>query len=228
MNEQYKAVIFDLNGVIIDDESLHERAFKEVIGECGVRLSHDDYIRCFAGRTDEAGVVEYQEHLGGRSLGNTYKIVQWKQAVYQNLFQNEALAYPYVSKTIEAVARSGMKLAVVTGAPRREADAVFNKLSIKVTFDAIISSEDVAMGKPHPEGYLLAAETLNVTPEECIVIEDSPSGIDAAKKAGMFCIAVTNTHSESALHAADSIVSDIRYDELRDILRHRDVGTLEG
>lgn len=102
-----------------------------------------------------------------------------------------------------------MKLALVTGSLRVEAEIALKACGIGDCFDVVIAAEDVGLGKPNPEGYLKAIDLLNVSPEESIIVEDSPSGIKAAKAAGIDCIAVTNTHARNELSDATSVVDSL-------------------
>lgn len=104
------------------------------------------------------------------------------------------------------------KLGLTTGAPRLEVEMVLKKLGLEQAFDEIVTIEDYGKSKPDPEGYLLTSKKLGIKPSECMVIEDAPAGIRAAKAAGMRCIGITTTHSREEL-----IESDIVIDELKEI-----------
>lgn len=108
-------------------------------------------------------------------------------------------------------------LALVTGSNNAEATAALAATSLSNVFSTIVCAEDITHGKPHPEGYLLAAERLGVAPHDCIAIEDSPSGCRAAKAAGMTCIAITNTHSATELTDADYITDQLNARLLADL-----------
>jgi HAD superfamily hydrolase (TIGR01509 family) len=105
-------------------------------------------------------------------------------------------------------------MAVVSGAPRREVRQVLERFGLSDYFSQIITGEDITLSKPHPEGYLKAAAMLQVPPSACVVVEDAPNGIKAAKRAGMDCIAITTSHDEHELSAADWVVRRLSPDLL--------------
>jgi sugar-phosphatase len=111
----------------------------------------------------------------------------------------------------------GRQMAVVTGAPRREAKHVLETFALADYFSQVITGEDITLSKPHPEGYLKAAAMLQVSPSACVVVEDAPNGIIAAKRAGMSCIAITTSHNEHELAAADWVVPRLSHDILAQI-----------
>lgn len=111
----------------------------------------------------------------------------------------------------------GMKLAVVTSSVRSEATSLLEGLGITPFLGATVTAEDISEGKPSPEGYLKAAEQLGVEPSKCVVIEDAPSGVMAAKKAGMECIAVATTHNADELSNADRVTPRLEPGLLSDV-----------
>lgn len=122
------------------------------------------------------------------------------------LTDNGVRSYDGVEDCIKAFLRHGCKLAVVTSMMKGEAELVLENLGFASYFSAVIGAEDVTRIKPDPEGYRKGAAELSVKPNECIVIEDTPGGISAAKGAGMRAVAVLNTHSSEELHDADIII----------------------
>ncbi|MEQ1934393.1 MAG: HAD family phosphatase [Fimbriimonadaceae bacterium] len=206
---KYQAVIFDWNGVLIDDEELHEFAFREVLRRAGGDLTHSDYVRCFAGRTDELGFEEYKNSKPFTTLDDVYNLIERKRKIYEEAINAKASFYPNAAEVVDKASISGMKIGIVTGSPLREVKSSIARLNTNSAPNVIISSDDIESSKPDPEGFLLAAKILHISPKNCLVIEDSPSGVKAAKQAGMYCIAITNTHSIEQLQGADSIVSSL-------------------
>jgi HAD superfamily hydrolase (TIGR01509 family) len=130
-----------------------------------------------------------------------------KDRLYQKLALSGLCTVGHVIAYIRDLSDQGYALAVVTGAPRKEAKHVLETFDLADYFSQVVTGEDITLSKPHPEGYLKAAAMLQVSPSECIVIEDAPMGVNAAHRAGMRCAAVTTTHTPDELQEADWIVS---------------------
>lgn len=199
-----QAVLFDMNGVIVDDESLHERAFGKVLAERGFDLTHEEYQRCFAGRTDRDGLISYQK--AHAIVFDLDSVMKEKTIAYQKLSEDGLQSYLGVIPLIKAIKAEGIQLGLVTSATYFEVEAVLLVFSLKHDFSVIVTAEDIHEGKPSPEGYLLGASRLGVKPENCVVVEDAPSGIKAAKAVGMHCIAVAHTHRANDLSEADIVI----------------------
>ncbi len=201
----YSAILFDMNGVIVDDEHLHELAFAEVLKECGYELDHADYERWFMGRTDLDG---YRSFFGAHddSSRDADLLLRRKSDAYQRLAAGNLQPYTGVLDFIGALAAANIPLGLVTSSTRAEAAAVLDAFALISIFQTRICAEDVQRGKPDPEGYVTGAEAQGVKPAKCVVIEDAPSGVMAARKAKMQCLAVTNTHDAGSLSEATAVV----------------------
>lgn len=206
------AVIFDLNGVIVDDEALHELAFREVLTARKLVLEHEDYIKYFAGRTDRDGFALFLSQIRPELIGEIALMVPEKSDAYKMLANENLSLYDDAIRLVRRLQLAGHSLALVTGALRDEVSVILEKAGLGNVFECIVTAEDVSEGKPSPEPFLLAAKKLNILPSHCVVIEDSPSGVTSARAAGMRCIAVTSTHSGSELRRASEVVSNL--DEL--------------
>jgi HAD superfamily hydrolase (TIGR01509 family) len=211
----YKAILFDMDGVIVDSEPLHVAAFQATLQQYGRALSEDQYLQHFAGRTDEAGFQRYFDFIG--ETVELPVIMDQKAKAYLALAADQLMPYPGVIEVIRKLAEQQTPLALVTGSLRTEAEVTLKTFEITDYFSTIVAAEDTRHGKPNPEGYLKAAETLGIDPVECIVVEDSPSGVAAAKAAGMKCLAITNTHTAEALQEATSIVAQLRSNDLESL-----------
>jgi beta-phosphoglucomutase len=203
-----------MDGVIIDSEPSHFEAFRRTLKPLGIQLSDEEYQQYFAGKTDEQGFVDFLAYIQ-RPLG-----VKALQAIKRHHYLTlaETMVTPY-SATVEAIGQLAIHrpLALVTSSPEAQVDAVFRRFKLQPFFSVRVTAEDVANGKPDPESYLLAADRLGFDAPDCVVVEDAPSGITAAKRAGMFCIALTTTHSAEQLTSADRIVDNLStelFDEL--------------
>jgi len=211
-----KAIIFDFNGVIIDDEPLHEKAFRQACLEIGIRLSRRDHAAFCLGRTDVDGARRIQEKF---SLTDQARegLLQSKSRLYFNLLENDLHPVLGVVELIESLTRLPMAgkqdstflLAIVTAAYPEEVEFILKTLGMREHFSVVVSAKDVTHSKPDPEPYLLAAKKLGVLPSECAVIEDTPSGIASAKGAGMKCIGITTTRRKEELQHADIIIDNL-------------------
>ncbi len=171
-----------MNGVIINDEHIHELAFKETVKPFNILLDHAGYLECCAGKTDKAGY----ESIAGKFATNlpiTQLLIE-KGDQYLRLFPQHKQSYPFVLELIRSLF-SSFKLAVTSSSSRREVDLILKEFGVYELFAITISGEDVTNGKPDPEPYVKTAKLLGVTPSECVVIEDSKSGVISAKAAGI-------------------------------------------
>ncbi len=203
---KYKAALFDLDGVIIDSEPLHVQAFKQVLEKYGKVLSDDQYKQYFAGKTDKEGFAAYFNNF---PVNVELSVIQEvKNRAYEQLASIKLEPYPGIVNLIRTLS-ARMPLALVTGSLSSEARIALKACGVLDSFAVIVSADDIKNGKPDPEGYLKAALLLEVNPENCVVIEDSPSGIFAAKRAGIDCIAVTTTHTREELSNATTVTDKL-------------------
>ena len=206
---KYEAVLFDMDGVIIDSEPLHEAAFRATLATHGRELTESHYKRYFLGKTDHDGLELYFQFMNEQV--DVAKLADEKAVTYLHIASDQLEAYPGVISLIKELSAK-VPLALVTGSLRIEVDTALSRLGISDCFSVIVSAGDVTTGKPNPEGYLKAAALLGVDAKDCVVVEDSASGVKAAKAAGADCIAVTNTHSVDELKDATIVVGRLNID----------------
>jgi len=199
-----KAVIFDMNGVIINDKHIHKIALNKTLKPYRISLNDEGYLKCCAGKTDRAG-FEFIAKKFKKKLPID-KLIKQKGQIYLKLFLTNKKACPGIIKLIHLLAKN-FTLAVASSALRQEVDLTIQEFGIKQDFEITISANEVTKGKPDPEPYLITAQKLGLKPEECVVIEDSKSGVISAKRAGCYCIGITTTHSKKDLAQADLIVN---------------------
>ncbi len=199
-----KAILFDMNGVIISDESIHESAFKKTVESFEINLTHEDYLNLCAGKTDRLGYQNIAEHFG-KTLPIEQLLIE-KAKLYLEIFPTQKKACEGVIDLIKELANHYI-LAVSSGATKKEIELVLKEFELAKYFKTIISADDVRHSKPHPEPYLITCKQLQLKPEECIVIEDSQSGVTSAKAAGCYCIGITTTHSKEDLHNSDLVIN---------------------
>ena len=211
------AVLFDFDGVIANTLTYHIRAWQQVFAEYDVEIFAEDVCLLEGQLAEEIGKLLAQQKRLSLDEATLHNLVQHKREIYNQI--TNASVYPASRKLIEQLQENSIKTALVTGATLLNIVPVTGEEFLKI-FDAIITGNDVANTKPHPEPYLGAAKKLNVQPSECIVIENAPLGILAAKLAGMFCIAVKTTiKDEIHLKNADVIVEDMTALSLNEIYR---------
>ena len=212
-----RAVIFDFNGIIVDDEPIHFELFQKVLGEEGIVLTEEAYYARYLGFDDRGAFsFGYREHNRQLSEEKLTELIERKAIYYQEAIRNHVAIFPGV-KSLAADLAQSLPLAVASGALRNEIETILTTAGLINHFKAIISAEDVARGKPEPEIFLKALGKLNdrggngkpIQPADCIVIEDSKEGIRGARRAGMKCLAVTNSHPAELLHEADAIVKSL-------------------
>ncbi len=129
-----------------------------------------------------------------------------KERLFRDLARGDLVALPGVASLLDALDARRIPRAIVTSTPRENLDMILDAIGLASRFDALIAAEDTTHGKPHPEGFLLGATRIDVSPEFCVVIEDAPHGLEAAKAAAMRAIGVTTTHPASELSLADLVV----------------------
>lgn len=212
-----RAVIFDFNGIIVDDEPIHFELFQRVLDEEGINLTEQDYYSRYLGFDDRGAFsTAYQEHGRALSQSKLAQLIERKAAYYREDIKSKMRIFPGVLTLIPELAQE-LPLAIASGALRNEIEMILSGIGLLTYFRAIVSAEDVIRGKPEPEIFLKALAQLNaalkndqpVSPAECLVIEDSKEGIRGARRAGMKCLAVTNSHPAELLNEADRIVGSL-------------------
>ena len=211
-----RAVIFDFNGILVDDEPVHLELFQRVLREQGITLESEDYFGRYLG-LDDWGCFSaaYRDHglpLDERQLG---ELIRRKAAYYQETIEDRLTIFPGVATLIPALSPK-YPLAIASGALRHEIEMILGKIGLRSSFQAIASAEDVSEGKPNPEIFLKALALLNlrraaplIQPAECLAVEDSRDGILAATGAGMKCLAVTNSYPASEFAGVEAVVASL-------------------
>jgi beta-phosphoglucomutase len=209
----FQAVIFDFDGVILDSEPLHYEACSQVFKQLGLALNYAEYVEKYLGLSDKEMFPKFFSAKNFRfSSDKINTLIEEKTKQYQEIIkQCDSLPMiDSVDRYIDFISQKIPKLAICSGSTRNEIMAVLTKLKhgeLQTYFNTIVTSEDVRHGKPSPEGYLLTAKRMNVCPSQCLVIEDAPHGIEAAKAAGMHVIALLTSYKKDQLQHADKIVT---------------------
>jgi HAD superfamily hydrolase (TIGR01509 family) len=221
---QLRALIFDFDGVIADTEPLHFSGLQKTLREIGIDLTESDYFANYLGY-DDRGCFLAALAAHGRPIdpATLKQLMERKADAYLESVKDHAVVFPGVADLVrEAAAR--YPLAIASGALRHEIEYILEQAGLRKEFSHITSAEDVTRGKPDPQPFLLALEALRrlhdptLTPDACLVIEDSLPGIRGAKAAGMKVLAVANTHTLQDLHEADAAAPNLDQVRLSDLL----------
>ena len=212
-NKDYQAVIFDMDGVIVDSEPRHERAFLEVAREIGYGESHGVNWADYVGRSDHLLWQDFvARHKPVQSLEELMKL---KRDRVVEILRCEEPVFAGLVELVEKLSRV-CKLAVASGSERPVVEAVLSFQNLRSFFSATVTVWEIRNGKPAPDIFLRAAELLGVAPADCWVIEDSKPGVTAGLAAGMRVIAIANTHPAHELRQATQVVSN--YAEIQRLL----------
>jgi len=201
-----KAVIFDLDGVIVDTAPYHFQAWQKALAEFGLEMSEEQFRSTFGMRNQEILRTLFGTKLSSEQIE---EIGRRKEAIYRELVYKHLTPMPGLLRLIQELKARRFRIAVATSTPRANASLILRALKLEHELAALVTEEDVEEGKPDPEIFLKAAEKCLASPENCIVIEDSPAGIKAAKAAGMKAIALTTTRPAEELGEADLVVETL-------------------
>lgn len=205
MSKQYKAIIFDMDGVIVDSEPYHEKAYLEMFAELGYAENHGVIFGNYLGRSDRALIEDFiARHRPVHSFEN---LNTWKMERFLGILNREQPIFEDLPELVERLGKR-YRLAVASGSLHPVIDAVLALKNLRQHFEATVSSSDVPHGKPAPDIFVRAATLLGVAPSDCCVIEDSAPGVRAAIAAGADVIAITNSLPRQKLTGATWIVND--------------------
>jgi beta-phosphoglucomutase family hydrolase len=200
--KKYEAVIFDMDGVIVDNQQYHHDSWMQFFQKYGLEVGGN--VSQYFGRTNTDILSNvFPDQLSSQQL---YNYAGEKEKLYRELYEGNVEAADGLEDLLKKLQEGGYKLGVATSAPSANVDFVLGNTNLHVYFDAVVDSSMVKQGKPDPEIYLKTARELGTKPEYCVVIEDSVAGVKAAKGAGMMVIAITSTNSKENLNEADKII----------------------
>jgi HAD superfamily hydrolase (TIGR01509 family) len=199
-----RAFIFDMDGVIVDSNPTHKIALKQFCKEHGYDLSENDLRERIYGRTNRDWLVNL---LGELDEDTIRSYADEKESLFRKLYTD---IHPLKGLTafLEKVEKAGIPMAIATSAPRANVDFTLEKTGIGKYFETILDDSFVTDGKPNPQIYLKSAAALGLEPANCIVFEDSLSGVKAGKRAGCKVIGVTTTHSREELAETDLTIDN--------------------
>lgn len=210
----FKGIIFDLDGTLAFSQEVHDKAYGQFFKPHGIEYSEKKSKPKYAGRGGMKNIPEiFAEHGITVSVEETKKYLLQKDAIFDQMVQKEGIGLvPGVKEFLNYCKQKGISIIVATGARRETALYVLRTTGLLEYFPEIVTVEDVENPKPAPDIFLLAAQKLNLKPQECVVIEDAVSGIEGAKNGNFFCIGITTGASEWQLKqsGADMIIEDYK------------------
>ena len=214
-----QAVILDLDGVMVDSEPVHQRAFEMLLARHGIvrQFTEEEYGRYFVGIPVKENAEWLITHFDLR--GEPADIIAEREAIYEAMLKDPAslIPMPGVFALIDALSARGLPLGVASGSPRGQVDTILRGLGIAARFRAVVGGTDVPHTKPAPDVYERAAQELGIAPARCVAIEDSETGIASAKAAGLRAIAVPNRYTaHQDLSHADARVA--RLEQVLDMI----------
>ena len=214
-----RAIIFDFNGIILNDEPYHFRSMRDAVAELGVHITEEEYYAEYL-PMDDANCLEAicRNHSAKITHEQRARILELKPRLYRLSLRH---GYPFVPG-VDGFIRTAAErypIALASGASRDEIESALLAKGLLNCFRVILGAEDFSVGKPAPQSYLLALEKLNeaidgmsspVRPHECLVVEDSIGGVQGARAAGMACLAVAGTYPREQLSVATRVVDSLR------------------
>ena len=206
------AFIFDMDGTMVDSMPFHAKSWGEFTRRHGIAMDVDEVLRRTTGRNG----LECMRELFGREMAEdeALKLVAEKEAIYRDLFAPVFAEVRGFRAFARQAAQRGLKVAVGTAGDRHNIDFVLSRLQMAPAPLAVVGGDEGLPGKPEPAIFLEAARRIGVAPAQCIVFEDAPLGIEAARRAGMRAVAICTTHSASQLAGSHVIAQARDFDEL--------------
>ena len=212
--DRIKAVVLDMDGLMIDSEPLHCRAYDRVLKEFGLGLSEQENSERYVGISDK-DIAD--EMVGRYGLGlPAAELVRRKQEAYLELLRGGVAPQPGLFELLRDLHDLGLKKAIASSSMPNEIEIVMDSLRIRSYVEVYCSAAQVERGKPAPDLFLLAASKLSVPPESCLVLEDAPAGIAAARAAGMYSIAIPSRETM----AENFSQADVRLQSLGEVTEH--------
>lgn len=214
-----KAVLWDLDGTLIDSSEWHWLAWQEILHAEGYPFTQEEFQRDFGRRNDELLVQYFGEDADPARLAD---IGDRKEARYRRYVEDHGVVIlPGVEDWLGFLGDAGWRMAVATSAPRENLGIILDVSGLALAFDAVVAREDVSRGKPDPEVFLKAAASLGVDPAQAIVVEDAPAGVEGAHAGGMLAIGVGPRHTDLGADLSAERLDDLDDDAFDSLLASR-------
>lgn len=202
---KHVGVIWDMDGVILDSAEQHWASWRDLAAETGATFTREDFRRTFGQRNDDI----IPKYWPARTPQAVAPLAERKEDLFRASLRASARALPGALELLRACHDAGMLQALGSSAPVANIQLVIELLGLGDLLEAAVSGEDAVNGKPAPDIFLAAARALGLAPYHCVVIEDAAHGVQAAKAAGMRCVAVTNGTPNAELRIADRVVAHL-------------------
>ena len=200
------AVIFDMDGVICHTNPYHSLAFKTFFGKRNLFPTEEEFAQHMYGKSNSYILKHF---LGREIVGQEFLDLEFeKESLFREIYANHIETIPDFLPFLASLKKAGFKTGVATSAPRANLDLIMGHLGFEKDMESIMASENVKQHKPNPEVYLTSAQNLGISPENCLVFEDSFSGVSSALNAGMKVVGVLSSHTKSELPPCNFYISD--------------------
>jgi beta-phosphoglucomutase len=209
------AVIFDIDGTMVDNIGYHIIALKMFCERHGRHVTDEEFKQHISGKTTKE-VMNYVFRTE-LSESDIKRYNDEKEGIYRDIYRPHMKPSKGLIGFLEMLKKNKIKIGIATAGPEVNMRYIFEGINIEKYIDAWINGDMIINGKPHPEIYLRAAEMLNISPSKCIVVEDSILGIQSGRNAGMKIIAITNVHPREELNSADYIIEDFESMSIQDL-----------
>jgi beta-phosphoglucomutase family hydrolase len=206
MTQPSAGVIFDMDGVLVDSKEAHYQAWKRLGEEIDVPCPRDVFERTFGMHNNQIIPIWLGDEL---QLAEVERLSRRKEEVFREVASGNVMPLEGVVDLVKSLHDNGFSLAVGSSGPLPNVELVLDLLGVRELFSALSTGDEVHHGKPHPEVFLIAARKLGISPERCVVIEDAPQGVEAARAAGAIAVAVTSTRPAADLQEADLVVPSL-------------------
>jgi len=211
------AVIFDMDGVIVDNMEYHKKAWAIFLEKYAPGVDLEEFSKHFGKVNRDLLKIVFTKEV---SEEEESRFGEEKEAIYREIYADHIVPVAGLLDLLDSLKENSFKTAVATAAPRVNMDFVFEKTGLRKYFDVLIDATEVTRGKPDPEIYLKVAQRLGYLPDSCLVFEDSFPGVQAAKEAGMKVIALATSHSADRLQNAESVIKDFTEINLETVLNY--------
>jgi HAD superfamily hydrolase (TIGR01509 family) len=208
--QKLKAILFDLDGTLIDSEYFHYQCWIEILETYSLSMTYEEWVNTYAG---------YPLPINSKTIKEKYnlniglsELILWRERLSKTGFSTRDInLMPFALETIQFFKQKGLKLAVVTASPRPDVDLIFARNGLSNYFDLMVTRTDVTLTKPDPECYNFCCQQLGLNKDECLAFEDTINGLTAAKAANLVCYAIqSDTSQHPKLAIADKIFTDLK------------------